>query len=101
MPSKQGIHVVANAIAEVVAYDAYAIQPGDEGIVIERWELTNDLQSLVEHSDQCIEVAVILIPDIVAVSCSAFAVEHHQFRESGRPHCWNSRPLGYVLNRQF
>ena len=37
-----------------------------------------------EHADQCIEVAVILIPDVVAESGGAFAVEHHQLRESGR-----------------
>ena len=84
MPGKQGIHVVADPIAEIVADDAYAIQPDDEGIAIGRRELPNDLQNLFEHVDQCIEVALILIPDIVAVSSSAFAVEHHQFRESGR-----------------
>jgi hypothetical protein len=29
-PGEQRIHVVADAIAEVVADDAYAIQPGDQ-----------------------------------------------------------------------
>ena len=42
------------------------------------------LESLFEHADQCIEVTVVLIPDIVAESCSTFAVEHHQLRETGR-----------------
>jgi hypothetical protein len=33
--------------SEVVADDAYAIQPGDEAIAIERRELTNDLRTLI------------------------------------------------------
>jgi hypothetical protein len=32
--------------------------------------------------NESIEVAVILIPDVAAESRSAFAVKHHQFRES-------------------
>jgi len=34
MPGEQRIHVVADAIAEVVADDAYAIQPGDQGTAV-------------------------------------------------------------------
>ena len=34
MPRKQGIHVVADAIAEVVADDVHAIQSGDQGIAV-------------------------------------------------------------------
>jgi pilus assembly protein CpaF len=33
-PGKQGIHIVADAIAEVVADDADAIQAGDQGIAV-------------------------------------------------------------------
>jgi len=46
--------------------------------------LSDELEGLVEHTDQCIKVAVLLIPDIAAESRSAFAVENHQLRESGR-----------------
>jgi len=67
LASRESI-VIADAIAKVVADDVYAIQPGDEGIAIARWELSNALQSTFEHADKCIDVAVILIPDIVAVS---------------------------------
>ena len=43
MPGEQGVHVVANAIAEVVADDTYVIQPGDEAIAIKRRELADDI----------------------------------------------------------
>jgi len=33
---EQGIHIVADAIAEVVTDDAYAIQPGNQNIAIAR-----------------------------------------------------------------
>jgi hypothetical protein len=39
------------------------------------------LQSLLEHTNKCVEVAFILVAHIAAESRSAFAVEHHQFRE--------------------
>jgi hypothetical protein len=35
-----------------------------------------------EHTNESIEVAVILIADVAAESRSAFAVKCHQFRES-------------------
>ena len=47
-------------------------------------QLGDGLQGLLEHADQGIEVAVILIPDVAAEPGSAFAVENHQLRESGR-----------------
>jgi hypothetical protein len=37
-----------------------------------------------EHTDQCIEVGLVLIADVAAEPGSPFAVEHHQFREPGR-----------------
>ena len=81
---EQGIHIVADTIAEVVADDAYSIEPCDQSIAIAGRQLGDGLQSLFEHADQCIEVTIILIADIVAESCSALAVEDHQLRESRR-----------------
>jgi hypothetical protein len=37
-----------------------------------------------KHTDQCIEVAVILIPNVAAEPRGAFAVEDHQLRESSQ-----------------
>jgi hypothetical protein len=31
---EQGVHIVADAVAEVVANSAYSIEPGDQGIAI-------------------------------------------------------------------
>ena len=81
---EQGIHIVADTVAEVVADDAYCIEPRHQGILIAGRQLGDGLQSLFEHADQCIEITIILIPDIVAESCSPLAVEDHQLRETGR-----------------
>ncbi len=48
MSGEQGIHVVTDAVAEVVADDAYAIQPGDQSIAIGRRQLTDDLKGLIQ-----------------------------------------------------
>jgi hypothetical protein len=79
---EQGIDIVADTVAEVVADDAYSIEPCHQGITIAGRQLGDDLQGLFEHADQCIEITVILIPDIVAEPCNPFAVEDHQLRET-------------------
>jgi hypothetical protein len=76
--------MVADTVAEVVADGSYSIEPCHQGITIAGRQPGAGLQSLFEHSDQRIEITVILIPDIVAESCSTFAVEHHQLRETSR-----------------
>src|ERR1017187_2184177 len=47
-------------------------------------KLGDELERLVEHADKCIEVAVILIPNVAAEPRGAFAVEDHQLRESSQ-----------------
>ena len=84
MSGEQGIHVIADAITEVVADEANAIQPGDQNIAIGRRQLADDLESLFEHADECIEERFVLIAEVVAESGGALAVEHHQFRQSRR-----------------
>ena len=46
MSGEQGIHIVADAIAEVVTDDAYAIQPGNQNIAIGCRQLPSDFGSL-------------------------------------------------------
>ena len=75
MPGEQGIHVVADAIAEVVADEAHAVQPGDQNIAIGRSEVPNDVESLFEHADESVEVPFVLIAEIVAECGRAFTVE--------------------------
>src|ERR1700693_1650106 len=81
---EQGIHIVADTVAEVVADDAYSIEPCHQGIAIAGRQLGDGLQSLLEHADHCMEITFIMIPNIVAESCGPFAVEDHHLREPRR-----------------
>jgi len=81
---EQGIHVIADAITEVVTDEANAVQARDQNIAIRCRQLTDDLESLFEHADECIEERFVLIAEVVAESGGALAVEDHQFRQSRR-----------------
>jgi hypothetical protein len=81
---EQGIHLVADTIAEVVADDAYSIEPCHQGLTIAGRQVGDGLPSLFECVAQRIEITVILIADIVAEARSPFAVEDHQLHETRR-----------------
>ena len=61
---KDGIHVVSDAIAALVADGANSIQPSDEGVPAGGGQCGRDHESLLEHADQSIEVAFVLIADL-------------------------------------
>jgi hypothetical protein len=71
---EQRIHVVADAITEVVADEANAVQTRDQNIAIRRRQLADDLESLFEHADECIEERFVLMAEVVAESGGALAV---------------------------
>ena len=81
---QQRVHVVADAITKTMADCAGAVQPGDEGAALARWEFADNGERLFEHADQGAEVATVPIADVIAETSGLFAVEDHQFGESGR-----------------
>jgi len=58
------------------------------------------VRSLLEHTDQRTEIALVPIAGVAAEAGSPFAVEHHQFCEPGRFAetsgflCWRHRDPG-------
>src|ERR1035437_8916272 len=81
---KQGVHVIAHAIAKIVADAAHAIQPDDHRLAVARRQLEGGFKRLFEHPDQCLEEALILQADVTGEAGSSLAVVDHQLSESCR-----------------
>src|ERR1700689_1646162 len=90
-------HCVTNAIAEILADDAYLIQPRDQFVAAAGRQGIRNNDSLLEHIKQRFEVAFIVIAKIATKAGCTLAVENRQFRQSG----WISYRLPIVNNGLF
>jgi hypothetical protein len=77
MLPKEGIHIVTDAIAELLADLAYSVQPGDQGVPSVGWQRICNGESLLEYAHQSGEVGFVFISDGATKPSSLLAVENH------------------------
>jgi len=81
---EKNIHVVANAEAKVVTGATHRVQSSEQFESVARRQRADDLQRLLEHPYQSVEVSFVLQADIVTETRRPFAVKHHQIGETRR-----------------
>ena len=75
---KKVVHVVSDAIAEIVADLAYSVQPRNQGIPAVIRQFIRNGESVLEHTYQGVEIALVVVAEVAAESDCPLAIENQQ-----------------------
>ena len=78
------IHVVAYAVTKIMADLSYTVQSHHVVVTAIGVERRNQFDSLLKHSNERIEVSLVLVADLLTEPGCLLAVGNHQFGDSSR-----------------